>query len=91
MRQKNIFKASVYFACILTVLAFICVQGAKADEVDNWFEHQIPAAEPQVTYDGKAFNLKFSHPSPPASLVPPVWRAGLSWHEKATNGKLIFK
>jgi TRAP-type C4-dicarboxylate transport system substrate-binding protein len=91
MLQKNIFKASVYFACILTVLAFISVQGVNADEVDNWFEHKIPAAEPQVTYDGKAFNLKFSHPSPPASLVPPVWRAGLSWQEKATNGKLIFK
>ncbi|MFW2367323.1 MAG: TRAP transporter substrate-binding protein DctP, partial [Desulforhopalus sp.] len=35
--------------------------------------------------------LIFSHPSPPASLIPPVWRAGLSWQEQVTNGKLTFK
>lgn len=91
MHQKKIIKSSICWAGILAVLALIWGQGVAADEVDNWFEHKIPAAEPQVTYDGQAFNLKFSHPSPPASLVPPVWRAGLSWQEKALNGKLIFK
>jgi TRAP-type C4-dicarboxylate transport system substrate-binding protein len=91
MHRKKIIISSICFAGILAALAFIRVAGVAADEVDDWFGHKIPAAEPQVTYDGQAFDLKFSHPSPPASLVPPVWRAGLSWQEKATNGKLIFK
>ena len=91
MFRKKIITSSICFAGILAVLAFVQVPGVAADEVDDWFEHKIPAAEPQITYDGQAFDLKFSHPSPPASLVPPVWRAGLSWQEKATNGKLIFK
>jgi TRAP-type C4-dicarboxylate transport system substrate-binding protein len=91
MHQRSFIKSFICFAGILAVLTLIRIPEGGADEVDNWFEHKIPAAEPQVTYDGNAFNLKFSHPSPPASLVPPVWRAGLSWQEKATNGKLIFK
>lgn len=91
MNQRSFIKSFICFAGILAVLTLIRIPEGGADEVDNWFEHKIPAAEPQVTYDGNAFNLKFSHPSPPASLVPPVWRAGLSWQEKATNGKLIFK
>ena len=91
MRQRSFIKSFICLSGILAVLTFSGVQGVGADEVDSWFEHKIPAAEPQVTYDGQAFNLIFSHPSPPASLVPPVWRAGLSWQEKATNGKLTFK
>ena len=91
MLLKMFNQSLVYFVGILAVFTIVSLPLATADEVDNWFEHKIPAAEPQITYDGKAFNLKFSHPSPPASLVPPVWRAGLSWQEKATNGKLIFK
>ncbi len=91
MHPISFMKSFAGMVGILMVLCSFSIQMVEADEVDDWFEHKIPAAEPQITYDGKAFNLKFSHPSPPASLVPPVWRAGLSWQEKATNGKLIFK
>ena len=82
------FPLAVSFIIFSTFLLF---QPCFADEVDNWFEHKIEAAEPATTYDGESFKLKFSHPSPPSSLIPPVWNAGLSWQEQATNGKLIFK
>lgn len=88
-RRRCFCLPSLFAAAVL-----VCLMGlgpVHADEIDNWFDHKLPAAEPQITYDGKAFELKFSHPSPPSSLVPPIWRAGLSWQEKATNGKLIFK
>lgn len=89
--REQFFLKSFVLAAALAVCVCFGIQAAGADEVDDWFEHKITAAEPQITYNGETFNLKFSHPSPPASLVPPVWRAGLSWQEKATNGKLIFK
>jgi len=44
-----------------------------------------------VTYTGKPLEFKFSHPSPPASMIPPIWDKALKWQEEATNGKLIFK
>ncbi|UCD78816.1 MAG: TRAP transporter substrate-binding protein DctP [Desulfobacterales bacterium] len=91
MHLRFSIKLPARLVIVLAASAFFCTVAAQADEVDNWFEHKIPSAEPEITYNGDTFNLKFSHPSPPASLVPPVWRAGLSWQEKATNGKLIFK
>lgn len=91
MSKQCFYKSFMFMAAVSAVSALLIVQPASGDEVDDWFSHKISAAEPKITYDGKEFNLKFSHPSPPASLIPPVWRAGLSWQEKATNGKLLFK
>ena len=64
---------------------------ASADMVDDWFNHKIPAAEPKIAYTGELIQLKFSHPNPPASLVPPIWRNGMTWMQQATNGKLSLK
>jgi TRAP-type C4-dicarboxylate transport system substrate-binding protein len=64
---------------------------AGADIVDDWFNRKIPAAEPKITYAGEPVQLKFSHPNPPASLVPPIWRNGMTWLQQATNGKLTLK
>jgi len=64
---------------------------ASADVVDDWFNHKLPAAEPKITYTGEPIQLKFSHPNPPASLVPPIWRNGMAWLQQATNGKLTLK
>jgi len=64
---------------------------ASADVVDDWFNHKLPAAEPKITYTGEPIQLKFSHPNPPASLVPPIWRNGMAWLQQATNGKLALK
>lgn len=64
---------------------------ASADLVDDWLAHKVTGLEPAITYDGKPFELKFSHPAPPASIVPPVWQQTFDWLEQATNGKLTFK
>jgi TRAP-type C4-dicarboxylate transport system substrate-binding protein len=66
-------------------------RAASADMVDDWFNHKIPAAEPKIAYIGEPIQLKFSHPNPPASLVPPIWRNGMTWMQQATNGKLSLK
>jgi TRAP-type C4-dicarboxylate transport system substrate-binding protein len=73
------------------VVAGLAAGGVSAAPVDDWLGHKIPAAEPQVTYAGAPLALKFAHPSPPASLVPPVWQAGFKWLEEATKGKLTVK
>lgn len=64
---------------------------AAADLVESWLTHKLPAAEPAISYTGPPIQLKFSHPNPPASMAPPIWRAGLTWLEHATKGKLTFK
>lgn len=64
---------------------------AYADSIADWQGHRISAAEPEISYTGDPITLKFAHPSPPASMVPPVWRAGFKWLDEATNGKLKFK
>ena len=91
MAQRLLFKSTAYFFASVAITALLTCSPTLADEVDDWFAHKIPAAEPEIHYDGKSFDLKFSHPSPPASLIPPVWRAGLTWQEQATNNKLTFK
>ncbi len=35
--------------------------------------------------------LKFGHPAPPASIVPPIWRQALENVSTATGGELAFK
>lgn len=91
MGKRFLIKSTASFFASVTIIALLTCPLVVADEVDDWFSHKITAAEPKINSDGKSFELKFSHPSPPASLIPPVWRAGLSWQEQATNGKLTFK
>jgi TRAP-type C4-dicarboxylate transport system substrate-binding protein len=85
-------KLTVFVTALVSAAMILAAGGsALADEVDDWIQHKIPEAEPQITYDGEAFKLKFSYPQPPASLVPKIWESALSWQEEATNGKLIFQ
>lgn len=63
----------------------------RADVLDDWLSHKNPLGEPKITYTGKPITLKFSHPAPPASIVPPIWQQGFQWLEEATNGKLRIK
>ena len=52
---------------------------ASADMIDDWLAHKNAGLEPAVSYTGDAFELKFSHPAPPASIVPPVWQSTFDW------------
>jgi len=81
----------IFLFCGALLAAALSPMSASADTVDDWFNRKIPAAEPKITYAGEPIQLKFSHPNPPASLVPPIWRNGMSWLQQATNGKLTLK
>jgi TRAP-type C4-dicarboxylate transport system substrate-binding protein len=83
-----------FIAKIVAVLLFcgaLSPMTVTADMVDDWFNRKIPAAEPKIAYAGEPIQLKFSHPNPPASLVPPIWRSGMTWLQQATNNKLTLK
>lgn len=83
---KNLFSVVLGLA----VLQLFSVS-VSADNIDRWLNHTYPNGDPEVTYSGPAFELKFSHPSPPASMIPPIWDKALQWQEEVTNGKLAFK
>lgn len=73
--------------CLSTALIVLAGQ-ASAFDVEDWLAHDVPAAEPEIAYDGAPVTMKFSSPNPEASLVPGVWGKGFDWLEEATNGKL---
>jgi len=89
--QRSLKKVVTLVACAALAVAGFLAGPVLADMVDDWFGGKIPAAEPRISYTGDPIQLKFSHPNPPASLVPPIWRSGMGWMEKATNGKLTLK
>ncbi len=76
--------------CLLIVMIFLN-SSIFADDIENWINHTYPNGDPTVTYTGKPFQYKFSHPSPPASMIPPIWDMTFKWQEEATKGKLKFK
>lgn len=76
--------------CLPIVLTALAGQ-ASAFTVEDWLAHDVPAAEPEITYDGAPVTLKFSSPNPEASLVPGVWGKGFDWLEDVTNRKLAIE
>ncbi len=86
------FRTQFLFAPAFAIAAvFGGAMPASADLIDDWLAHKASGLEPAITYDGKPFELKFSHPAPPASIVPPVWQQTFDWLAQATDGKLVFK
>lgn len=76
------------------LLAGICLMAAspaRADLVDDWLAGNVATSTPKATTTGDPTELKFGHPAPPASLVPPIWRAALENVARMTNGTLAFK
>lgn len=66
-------------------------QVVSADPLDDWLAGQDPSMKFDITYTGEPIELKFHHPAPPASIVPPIWQASFDWLERATGGKLKVK
>ncbi len=76
----------------LLLLAGIClaVPGvARADLVEDWMAGKTVTAPSGSS--GAMTELKFGHPAPPASIVPPIWRQALENVSTATGGELAFK
>ena len=76
---------------VLSLALALSVAPAHAFTVADWLAHEVPAAEPEIAYDGDAVTMKFSSPNPAASLVPEVWTKGFTWLNEATNGKLTIE
>lgn len=90
-KEHTSMKSDTRHLLIAAAVATLTALPASADPVADWQGHRIAAAEPTVTYAGDPIEIKFAHPSPPASMVPPVWQAGFKWLEEATHGKLTMK
>ncbi len=84
---------SVTRSLIVSLGMLIGIGGAAnaADPVAQWLDHEYPGAEPEVATTGDSVEIKFAHPSPPASMVPPVWQAGFEWLKEATHDRLTVK
>ena len=54
---------------VLSLALALSVAPAQAFTVADWLAHEVPAAEPEITYDGDPVTTKFSSPNPAASLV----------------------
>lgn len=62
-----------------------------ADRFDDWLAGNNDKFQFEVTYTGEPIELKFHHPAPPASIVPPMWQKVFAWIEQASEGKLTVK
>lgn len=76
---------------VATALLALGVTNAQADPFDDWLAGANPEMQFDISYDGPPIELKFSHPAPPASIVPPLWQKSFEWLNKATNGKVTVK
>lgn len=60
-----------------------------ADVVEDWLSGRY-GAWPAVATKGAPLELKWSHPAPPVSVVPPVWNRGLALIKDKSGGRLAF-
>ena len=64
---------------------------AHANYADDWMAGKVTTGAPTVTYAGAPIEIKYGHPSPPASVLVPVLQANMKRLAAATNGKLQVK
>ncbi len=64
---------------------------AHADLGEDWLAGKVTTGNPAVTYTGAPIEFKYSHPSPPASVLVPPLQANLKRIAAASNGKLVIK
>lgn len=77
-------------SCIAAALCVLAAS-ARADLVSDWMEGKARSSIPAAAASGPPIDLKFGHPAPPVSVVPPIWRKGLEAAAAATGGQLRFK
>ena len=74
----------------LFAVAALAASGvAQADVFDDWLNGKY-GKWPTVTSSGAPMELKWSHPAPPVSIVPPVWNKGLFLAKEKSHGRLLF-
>lgn len=78
-------------ALFVSGICLLAAAPASADVVADWLAGKAKSSIPAATSTGPGVELKFGHPAPPVSIVPPVWRKGLEAVAAATNNQLRFK
>ena len=71
--------------------AILFASPSHADLVADWMDGSVQSSTPVAAKSGPGMDLKFGHPAPPVSIVPPVWRAGIEAVKVATKDQLRFK
>jgi len=78
-------------------LAFIAGALALASVVshaqsgEDWMAGRLSTGNPPITYSGPPIEIKYGHPSPPASVLVPVLQANIKRLAASSNGKLVIK
>ncbi|RYF35462.1 MAG: hypothetical protein EOO26_00755 [Comamonadaceae bacterium] len=62
-----------------------------ADLGDDWLAGKVATGNPAITYAGPPIEMKYGHPSPPASLLVAPTQANIRRIAAASNGKLVIK
>ncbi len=76
----------------ITAAALLLAAGlAHADLGEDWLAGKLTTGNPAITYTGAPIELKYGHPSPPASVLVPPTQANLKRIAAASNGKLLIK
>lgn len=78
-------------ATLLTIALSTSAGGVRADQFADWAAGKISPLQPRIEYEGPEIEIKFSHPAPPASIVPPAWQEALDWFNGLTDGKVVIK
>lgn len=78
------------FKIALAASALLVAGLAHADRGEDWMAGKT-GSKVNIQYSGAPIELKYGHPSPPASVLVPVVQANLKRIAESTNGKLLIK
>ena len=71
--------------------ALLAAAPAFADLGADWLAGKATTGSPAITYSGPPIEIKYGHPSPPASVFVPLTQANIKRIATQSNGKLLVK
>jgi TRAP-type C4-dicarboxylate transport system substrate-binding protein len=71
--------------------AVLAAAPALADLGADWLAGKVATGSPGITYSGPPIEIKYGHPSPPASVFVPLTQANIKRIATQSNGKLLVK
>jgi TRAP-type C4-dicarboxylate transport system substrate-binding protein len=76
---------------LLASALLACAAASKAQIGEDWMAGKVTTGNPAITYAGAPIEIKYGHPSPPASVLVPVLQANMKRLNTNSNGKLVVK